>query len=132
MPFNSATMNVPIIIPAFRPGPQLTILVEQLGQAPVLAIVIVDDGSGPESQPIFDDCSRLPKVRILRHAANRGKGAAIKTGIVYVLNSFPNSVGAVTADADGQHHPEDIVRIARALEENPDCLVLGARQFDRN
>jgi len=124
-------MNVPIIIPALRPGPQLTALVEQLANSAVRAILIVDDGSGGESQDIFDDCSKAPKVRILRHVTNLGKGAAIKTGIRYVLDSLPDCIGVVTADADGQHHPEDILLIARSLERNPNSLVLGSRQFDQ-
>lgn len=125
-------MNVPIIIPALRPGPLLTTLVEQLATSAVRAILIVDDGSGAASQGIFDDCSRLPGVHILRHATNLGKGAAIKTGIRYVLDSLPDCIGVVTADADGQHHPEDILRVTRSLEHNPDSLVLGSRQFDRD
>jgi glycosyltransferase involved in cell wall biosynthesis len=125
-------MNVPIIIPALRPGPQLTALVEQLSNSEVRAIVIVDDGSGDESRDIFDACSRLPKVHILRHTANLGKGAAIKTGIRFVLDSFRDSAGVVTADADGQHHLEDILGVAQSLERNPECLILGSRQFDRS
>ena len=38
--------------------------------------------------------------------------------------------GVVTADADGQHHPADIERVAAVLMENPDALVLGCRTFD--
>ncbi|MCG8376906.1 MAG: hypothetical protein MI702_10535, partial [Chlorobiales bacterium] len=33
------------------------------------------------------------------------------------------------ADADGQHHPDDIAKVAKALEARPDNLILGARQF---
>ena len=124
-------MNVAIIIPALRPGPQLTTLVKEISNSAVPAILIVDDGSGTQSQDIFDDCSRLPKVHILRHAVNLGKGAAIKTGIRYVLDSLPGCAGVVTADADGQHHPDDILLVAHSLERNPDCLVLGSRQFDQ-
>lgn len=130
MPFDRAQMNVPIIIPAFRPGAQLTQLVQELAGAPVLTIVIVDDGSGPASQPFFDECSRFATVQVLHHAMNLGKGAAIKTGIRYVLETFPNCAGVVTADADGQHHPDDILRISHALDQRGDSLLLGARQFD--
>lgn len=124
-------MNTPIVIPAYRPGPELTALVEQLAPTSVPAIVIVDDGSGPESQAVFAKCSAWAKVRILRHEANLGKGAALKTGIRYVLGAFPDSTGVVTADADGQHDPGDIIRVAQALEQHPDCLVLGCRHFDQ-
>jgi len=95
------------------------------------AIVIVDDGSGPEFQPTFSAAAAFPNVELLRHAVNLGKGAALKTAFNYVLCTFPNPVGVVTADADGQHHPEDIQRVAARLLERPDCLVLGSRTFGR-
>jgi putative flippase GtrA len=123
-------MNAPILIPAYQPGPQLGILVEELARTGVPLILIVDDGSGPRWSQAFEDCSRFSRVRILRHSANLGKGAAIKTGIGHVLEFFPDSPGVITADSDGQHHPEDILRVAQTLEENPDCLVLGSRDFD--
>jgi glycosyltransferase involved in cell wall biosynthesis len=124
-------MNTPILIPAFQPGSQLIALVDRLVERRALAIVIVDNGNGPESQPVFERCAAHSEVRILRREINAGKGAALKTGINYILNSFPDSPGLVMADADGQHDPDDILRIARALEQNPDCLVLGCRHFDR-
>jgi len=124
-------MNTPILIPAFQPGPQLIGLVEQLVERRVLAIVIVDNGNGAESQPVFERCAAYPEVRILRREVNVGKGAALKTGISYIQNAFPASPGLVMADADGQHDPDDILQIARALEQNPECLVLGCRHFDQ-
>jgi len=124
-------MRTPILIPAFRPGPELVDLIAQLAPTAVPAVVIVDDGSGPEWQHVFDRCSAFAKVQVLRHRINLGKGAALKTGLRYVLQTFPDCAGVVTADADGQHHPGDIVRVAQNLERNPECLVLGWRQFDR-
>src|SRR5260370_40291815 len=93
--------------------------------------LIIDDGSGPGYQQVFNDCSGSPKVRILTHAVNLGKGAAIKTGIGYVLQCLPDSPGVITADADGQHHPAAVLRVARKLAERPGCLVLGATEVDR-
>jgi glycosyltransferase involved in cell wall biosynthesis len=94
------------------------------------AIVIVDDGSGPEYQDVFSRAGAFPNVHVVRHATNLGKGAALKTGINYALCAFPGLAGIVTADADGQHHPDDIERIASTLLARPDCLVLGCRAFD--
>ena len=61
---------------------------------------------------------------------NLGKGAALKTAFNHVLCTMPDLAGVVTADADGQHHPDDIERVAAALLEHPDALVLGARAFE--
>ncbi len=94
------------------------------------AIVLVDDGSGAEYAPVFERARAVSGVHFLRHAANLGKGAALKTAIDYVLRNFPG-LGIVTADADGQHDPEDIESVARGLLDRPDTLVLGARTFDK-
>jgi len=61
----------------------------------------------------------LERVHLVHHAVNLGKGAALKTGMNYALVHFPNCCGVVTADADGQHHPEDIVRVAQRLRSIP-------------
>ena len=71
----------------------------------------------------------FPNVQLLRHAVNLGKGAALKTAFNHVLCTYPELAGVVTADADGQHHPDDIERVAETLLARPDALVLGARTF---
>ncbi len=119
-----------VLIPAYKPSESLPDLVRALAEKGVPAIVIVDDGSGPEYGEVFSRAAAFPNVHLLRHATNLGKGAALKTGINYALCTFPELAGIVTADADGQHHPDDIVRIADTLLARPDCLVLGSRGFD--
>src|SRR5947209_5909694 len=126
------TTRLAVVIPAYRPSAGLIELVRNLTAKPLPAIVVVDDGSGPEFREIFDRLSEFPNVRLLRHAVNLGKGAALKTAFNYVLCEFPDLTGVVTADADGQHHPDDIERVAAKLEEHPDALVLGAREFCGN
>jgi glycosyltransferase involved in cell wall biosynthesis len=124
------TPRFAVLIPAYRPSASLPDVVQALSAKAVPAIVIVDDGSGPEYRDVFARAAAFPNVHLIRHATNLGKGAALKTGINYALCAFPGLVGIVTADADGQHHPDDIVRIAGTLLARPDCLVLGSRGFD--
>lgn len=119
-----------VLIPAYRPSAGLVDLVRDLSARGMPAILLVDDGSGPEFDEIFNGAAQFPSVQILRHAVNLGKGAALKTGINHALCAFPGLVGIVTADADGQHHPEDIERVAASLRSHPEALVLGSRTFD--
>lgn len=119
-----------VLIPAYQPSPGLIKLVSDLSARTMPAILLVDDGSGPEFREIFDRAAAFPGVQILRHAVNLGKGAALKTGLNHALCAFPNLVGIVTADADGQHHPEDIANVAASLLDHPGALILGARTFD--
>jgi glycosyltransferase involved in cell wall biosynthesis/SAM-dependent methyltransferase len=120
--------DVPILIPAYQPGESLPVLVQALLDLGVRNIVVVNDGSGPEFRERFASLP-LAGVWLVEHAVNLGKGAALKTGMNFALVKFPGCRGVVTADADGQHHPEDIVRVAARLAAEPEALVMGVRSF---
>jgi len=121
--------RVAVVIPAYRPSSALVDVVRALSEKHFPYIILIDDGSGPEFQETFSRAAQFPGVQILRHAVNLGKGAALKTGINQALCSIPGLAGVVTADADGQHHPDDIERIAESLLANSQSLVLGCRTF---
>ena len=123
------TVRFAVVIPAYCPEQALLELIAALSEKSIAAIVVVDDGSGPDYREIFRRAEEFPKVRLLRHAVNVGKGAALKTGFNYALCTFPDLQGVVTADADGQHHPDDIEKVASALAAEPDCVILGTRTF---
>ena len=100
-----------LVFPAYEPTAALASLVAALSPQ-FRAVVVVDDGSRrAESRAVFDAVARTPGVRLLRHAENRGKGAALKTAFAAVQRDFPDAGGVVTADADGQHLAEDILRV---------------------
>ena len=125
-------MNIALLIPAYRPGRPLIELARGLAVEGVFAaMVIVDDGSGPDFTPVFAQLREIPFVEVVEHAVNLGKGAALKTGINHILCSKPSIAGIVTADADGQHHRDDVIKVARRLNTEGDALVMGARQFSQ-
>ena len=126
------TVRFAVIIPAYRPELTLLELIHTLSEKPIAAIVVVDDGSGPAYREIFRRAAQFGKVRLVRHAVNLGKGAALKTGINHALCAFPGLQGVITADADGQHHPDDIEQVADRLAAEPDRMVLGTRTFSRD
>lgn len=120
--------EIAVVIPAYRPSGELLDLVRALAKTEAGAIVIVDDGSGPEYQDLFCRVAAFPGVQVLRHAVTRGKGAAVKTAINRVLCTLPGTVGVVTAEVG--HHPDDIRRVAAALGAQPAFLILGCRSLD--
>ncbi len=122
-------MNTVVVIPAYKPTERLVDLVATLDASDVGVIAVVDDGSGPEFQPVFDRVRQFGKVRLLRHAVNLGKGAALKTAINHCVCEDPDAI-IVTADADGQHLPDDIIRVGKLAGAKRDALVLGTRMFD--
>lgn len=123
---------VAVLIPARRMEPGLTPLVAALSERGFAAVIVVDDGMSSEERPDFDLLARIPRVHLLRHAVNMGKGRALKTGINYFLNELPRCAVLITADADGQHTCEDIVRVARAALKRPRAAVLGCRRFGKD
>ena len=119
--------DIAILIPAYQPDAKLLGLLDAL-RAEFPHIVVVDDGS-TEGQQVFD--SLRDKVEaLLVHSANRGKGAALKTGLAWIRAHLPEIAGVVTADADGQHRPEDIRRVAEATATRKGGIVLGVRTFE--
>ena len=122
---------IPVIIPAYEPDERLVILVDELKASGVFPVVVVNDGSDMDKYGrISEDAGKKGAV-LLHHAVNLGKGRALKTAFNYCLCEYPSMVGVVTADSDGQHHVSDIKKCIEALAEDPDSLVLGVRDFDR-
>ena len=113
-----------VLIPAYCPSSSLIALCKALQESGA-DIVITDDGSPEEYRPVFDAC---PGVK-LTHGTNRGKGAALKTALAWLRANVHEEYTAVTADADGQHLPEDILRCLSEAEAHPDALTLGCRDF---
>jgi glycosyltransferase involved in cell wall biosynthesis len=124
--------SVAVLIPAWDPPDALAGVVRELLWMGCNGIVVVDDGSHAERQRLFDQLSLSPDVTVLHHAArNEGKGASLKTGFRYLLAHHFDCIGVVTADADGQHTPVDIARVANVLADSR-RFVLGARTLQQN
>jgi glycosyltransferase involved in cell wall biosynthesis len=123
-------MNNVVCIPAYKPDHRLLDLVEALENVGLIRIVLADDGSGSEYTPVFCRAEEMG-CTIVHHAHNMGKGAALRTGIEKAVHQFGKDINVITADADGQHLAQDIVRIADAMDTYPDHLVLGVRDFDK-
>lgn len=123
--------RIAVLIPAYEPDGHLLETVQGLLALPIdFMVLVVDDGSSPSCGTYFDALASLG-VPVLHHDHNRGKGAAIKTGIRYISEQFPGCEAAITADADGQHAPEDIRRVAERALQSKNSLVLGVRDFSR-
>lgn len=133
------------LIPAYEPGEKLISLVHDLRDRG-FDIVVVDDGSGMDYRDTFEKVSH--DAVVLTHPENRGKGAALRNGLSYILNYMaydevartPSGVRelsgrdavVVTVDADGQHLPDDVLRVARIAGNRRDALVLGSRAFEED
>jgi len=121
-------MKVALIVPAYKPTGDMIPMLERFCCSTDIVPVVVDDGSGESFGEVF---SRVPEGAVLlRHEANRGKGAALKTAMRHILSECPDCELAVTADADGQHRFEDILKVVERAKRCQKALVLGSRAFD--
>jgi len=131
-------LKVAIIIPALNPDDKLIKLINNITSAKDLTstvkqIIIVDDGSDSDHQAIFNQLSQVyPKLIILHHVTNRGKGAALKTAFQYVQTNLPDLAGIATMDSDGQHTVDALQSCLNKFRENTHCLVIGVRHFTNN
>lgn len=130
------------LIPAYEPEGKILGLTDELIEKG-FEIVIVDDGSGPDYAELFEELSQ--KTIVITHRENRGKGAALKTGLGFInkymayTETILTPSGAdtvsgkdaiiVTVDADGQHLPDDVLRVAEIAAAKRDALVLGSREL---
>lgn len=118
------------VVPSLNPTEQLAVTVDGLLSAGFQEIILVNDGSRPETEGYFQSLARLPQVTLLTHPENRGKGAAMKTAFTWLLEHRPDCPGVVTVDGDGQHHPEDAMACAGQMLEK-EQVILGCRDFSR-
>jgi glycosyltransferase involved in cell wall biosynthesis len=109
--------SVSIVIPALNEEASIGGVVATLrGAAPWLEILVIDDGSTDATA----NRAEAAGATVIRHPYNKGNGAAVKSGIRRAAGEY-----VLVLDADGQHPPEDALRIVARLGEYD--LVIGAR-----
>lgn len=118
-----------ILIPAYNPDDKLIRVIDELIFFNI-PIVVVNDGSDKNFNYIFETINSKSRVKVINHKINLGKGAALKTGIKYIMDNYKDCIGIVTADADGQHLTKDIIKIRDCISKNPNSLILGVRNFN--
>lgn len=113
--------NVYIVIPAFNEQAVIRLVLTGLQEKGYRDIIVVDDGSTDKTGR---EVARFRSVTLLRHTLNRGKGAAVKTGIEAAKRLDADVV--ITFDGDGQHDPADITKLLEKITAGYD-VVLGSR-----
>lgn len=88
-------------------------------------IIIVNDGG---DNSLMAELHNLP-VHYLWHQINLGQGAALQTGMEYALDLGANKIAFF--DADGQHDPQDLLKMVRVMDDKDYDIILGSRFIRR-
>lgn len=109
-----------VVIPAYNEGAAIGDVIAGI-MPHTRNIVVVDDGSRDMTATIARDRGAV----VVRHAMNRGQGAAIQTGIEFALRRGAQII--ITFDSDGQHAAEDLAALAQPIAEKRAEVALGSR-----
>ncbi|MDR1889882.1 MAG: glycosyltransferase family 2 protein [Zoogloeaceae bacterium] len=129
-------MNIVAVIPVFNHGDAVGAVVARL-RGYGLPVILVNDGSNAACSQILQtlaDTAKsetgLPPVRLLAHPENRGKGAAVMTGLACAHEQ--DCSHALQVDADGQHDLDAVPAFLNAAAEQPEAIINACPRYDNS
>jgi len=123
-----STFNPCFIVPVYNHEHTLNKTIDNLTGFE-FPIILVDDGCSASCKLVIKNIAEEnKKVRVVEHANNRGKGAAVKSGLSTAFHhGFSH---ALQIDADGQHNIADIPIFLEAAKREPESLISGTPLYD--
>jgi glycosyltransferase involved in cell wall biosynthesis len=113
-------MKSTLVIPAFNEAETIEAVVDQA--IPLVdQVIVVDDGSDDDTSQRLQNSDAL----LISHEVNRGKAAALESGISHALSQGSEYI--ITLDGDGQHDPKEIPKLLESAGNNPATIVIAAR-----
>jgi glycosyltransferase involved in cell wall biosynthesis len=114
---------VSLIVPAFNEAANVEDVLERVLALPLRSEVIaVDDGSSDATPDILRRFGESHGITVVHHERNRGKGAAVRTGIARSTGDI-----VLIQDADMEYDPADVVDLIRPIVEGYADVVYGSR-----
>jgi glycosyltransferase involved in cell wall biosynthesis len=115
-------MRLSVVIAAYQEAATIAEVIERVAALDLeTEIVVVDDGSTDETAAIVEGLG-MDGVTLHRHERNRGKGAAVRTGIAATTGDV-----VIVQDADLEYDPSDIPRVIAPIIEGHADAVFGTR-----
>jgi glycosyltransferase involved in cell wall biosynthesis len=123
-----ARPDLSIVIPAFNEALRITPTLDRLHAflatgSRSYEIVVVDDGSTDGTADLIDQLAeRIPNLRVIRSSPNRGKGAAVRVGMLEARGEI-----RAMCDADGSMPPEELPKLLARLATGEAEIAIGSR-----
>lgn len=115
-----------VIVPVYNEERTIDALLQRLRAAPypypLKEVVVVDDGSRDGTPALLERWAGVPGFLLLRHAVNRGKGAAVRTGLAHARGAI-----TIIQDADLEYDPADFPRLVEIIRRGAGDVVYGSR-----
>jgi dolichol-phosphate hexosyltransferase len=121
------SVEVSVLMPVYNERHTIERAVSDVLAAPVAdewELIVVDDGSTDGSAELLRNGSWPERVRVLTHDRNRGKGAALRTGLAEARGRY-----ATVMDADLEYSPADLPALLEPLRRGEARAVFGTRGF---
>lgn len=116
-------MKLSVIMPVFNEEKTVLKGLERVKKTQLAReIIVVDDGSTDGTTKILKSLPANPKMKLLFHPKNRGKGAAIKTALKKVTGDY-----IIIQDADLEYDPREYQRLIQPVLDGKASVVYGSR-----
>ena len=121
-------MKLTVIIPAYNEAVTIEQLLKKVFDAPIgidKEVLVINDGSTDTTAFILEKYNN--KVQIIEHGVNKGKGAAIRTGLEYASGDL-----VIIQDADLEYDPNDFQKLLEPIVNGRADVVFGSRNLSPN
>ena len=116
-------MNLSVIIPAYNEAATIAEIIERVRAVELhYEIIVVDDGSKDKTREILAAVPAMDDLKVFYHEVNKGKGAAVRTGIEHASGDI-----ILIQDADLEYDPREYPQLLQPIREGKASVVYGSR-----
>ena len=117
-------MKLSVVVPAFNEAPTIAAVLRRIAEVDIdKEIIVIDDRSTDDTTGEIERAN-VAGVRVIRHPMNRGKGAAVRTGLDHATGDV-----VVIQDADLEYDPTDFLRLIEPIRTGECRVVYGYRDL---